>query len=38
MVAKLWYIEIKNSNGTVTIDDVPPLWKSEVQKMIDLDS
>ena len=35
-MAKIFYKRIKA--GIMTIDDVPGLWKSAVQKMLDVDS
>lgn len=34
-MAKLYYKRI--IKGIMTIDDVPDLWKAEVQKMLDSD-
>lgn len=34
-MARLWYIKIVNSNGAVTIDDVPEKWRDEVKKMLE---
>lgn len=37
-MAKLWYLKIKNSNGEVTIEDVPERWREAVQIMLDEDN
>lgn len=33
-MARLWYLKIQNSGGTVTLADVPARWRAEVARLL----
>ena len=33
-MAKLWYIQIHNSNGAITLEQVPERWRGAVEELL----